>query len=360
MATLAEIRAKLQAESTKQDRSSSSRTGGDNAIFPHWNAPDNSTTEVRFLPDADPNNTYFWRERAVIKMPFAGIAGETDSREVIVEVPCMEMYGEKEVCPILQEVRGFYKLEKIEAAKGNLDKAKEYNDLGSKYWKKRTYLFQGFVVSSKLVEDRVPENPIRRFAISPQIFPLIPKALLDNDIPHLVTDPVNGLDFRIVKNTKGKFADYNSSGWARRERALTEAELAAINQYGLFDLKSFLPKRPNDVETKVGLEMLEASLAGDAFDMNRWGQYYKPKGYRPNNGAMPAAVSSDIIDEDDAVSVARQSRPVQVVVPAKVEEPEVNEAEAVAMVATAPASSNETAASRAQDILAKIRSRNAQ
>jgi hypothetical protein len=357
MATLAEIRAKLQAESTKQDRSNSSRSGGDNAIFPHWNAPDNSTTELRFLPDADPNNTYFWRERAVIKMPFAGIEGETDSREVIVEFPCMEMYGEKEVCPILQEVRGLYKLEKIEAANGNLVKAKEYNDLGSKYWKKRTYIFQGFVVSSKLVEDRVPENPIRRFAISPQIFPLIPKALLDNDIPHLVTDSVNGLDFKIVKNTKGKFADYNSSGWARRERALTEAEMAAINQYGLFDLKSFLPKRPTDVEIKIGLEMLDASLKGAAFDMNRWGQYYKPKGYRNNNGPGPAVSTNDVVDEDEPVA---QARPVQVVVPAKVEETEVNEAEAVAMVATAPASSNDTAASRAQDILAKIRSRNAQ
>ena len=35
MATLAEIRAKLQA-STQQNTGGS--TGGDNAIFPHWNA----------------------------------------------------------------------------------------------------------------------------------------------------------------------------------------------------------------------------------------------------------------------------------------------------------------------------------
>ena len=95
MATLAEIRAKLMAESQKQGNRGQSG-GGDNAIFPHWRAPDNSTTVVRFLPDADTSNTFFWRERAVIKMPFSGIAGETDSKPVLVEVPCLEMYGEKD------------------------------------------------------------------------------------------------------------------------------------------------------------------------------------------------------------------------------------------------------------------------
>ena len=34
MASLAEIRARLQAQETRQ---SGSNTGGDNAIFPHWN-----------------------------------------------------------------------------------------------------------------------------------------------------------------------------------------------------------------------------------------------------------------------------------------------------------------------------------
>ena len=54
---------------------------------------------IRFLPDGDDSNTFFWKERLMIKLPFAGIKGETDSRPVQVQVPCMEMYGDS--CRIL-------------------------------------------------------------------------------------------------------------------------------------------------------------------------------------------------------------------------------------------------------------------
>ena len=53
MATLAEIRAKLQ-QSTQSVMSS-----GDNAIYPHWNIQEGQTATVRFLPDGDTNNTFF-------------------------------------------------------------------------------------------------------------------------------------------------------------------------------------------------------------------------------------------------------------------------------------------------------------
>jgi hypothetical protein len=52
MATLAEIRAKLQQSSQQAGGS----TGGDNAIFPHWNIAEGQTATVRFLPDGDTNN----------------------------------------------------------------------------------------------------------------------------------------------------------------------------------------------------------------------------------------------------------------------------------------------------------------
>ena len=122
MATLAEIRAKLKEQET---RSSGQSTGGDNAIYPFWNIKEGETATVRFLPDGDDSNTFFWQERLMIKLPFAGIKGETDSRPVQVQVPCMEMYGES--CPILAEVRGWFKDPSLE-------------DLGRKYWKKRSYL----------------------------------------------------------------------------------------------------------------------------------------------------------------------------------------------------------------------------
>ena len=167
MATLAEIRAKLKEQET---RSSGTSTGGDNAIYPFWNLKEGETATVRFLPDGDDSNTFFWQERLIIKLPFAGIKGETDSRPVQVQVPCMEMYGE--TCPVLSEVRGWFKDKNLE-------------DMGRKYWKKRSYVFQGFVTDNPLKEDTTPNNPVRRFIIGPQIFQIIKGALMDPDMEQL-------------------------------------------------------------------------------------------------------------------------------------------------------------------------------
>jgi hypothetical protein len=320
MASLAEIRAKLQEAQNKT--SGNSTGGGDNAIYPHWNMQEGKEAVVRFLPDGNANNTFFWVERAMIKLPFAGVKGETDSRAVQVQVPCVEMYNDGTACPILSEVRGWFK-----------DKSLE--EMGRKYWKKRSYIFQGFVVEDPIKEDTTPDNPIRRFIIGPQIYQIIRSALMDPELEELPTDFLRGVDFRIAKTSKGGFADYSTSKWSRRERALTDVEKAAIDTHGLFDLSSFLPKKPTDVELKVMKEMFEASVDGEAYDMERWGQYFKPAGMSQATGDPNAkAVSRPAVDEDDEPAV--QSAP--------------------APKAEAPAASTESA-SRAQDILAMIRNR---
>jgi len=332
MATLAEIRAKLQATS---QQNGGSATGGDNAIYPHWNIQEGSNATVRFLPDADPNNTFFWIERAMIKLPFAGVKGETNSKPVTVQVPCMEMWNE--TCPILTEVRPWFK-----------DKSLE--DMGRKYWKKKSYLFQGFVVESKLQEDKTPENPIRRFIIGSQIFNIIKAALLDPDMEELPTDYMRGTDFRITKTSKGGYADYSTSNWARRERALDEKEMAAIQQHGVFNLKDFLPKKPGEVELKVMKEMFEASVDGEAFDMDRWGQYFKPAGYSNKGG-----------NTESAPAAAPKAAPAPVKEAAEAEPWEEDVAAAEKAVgATTAAPAEESASGRAQDILAMIRNRNKQ
>ena len=103
--TLAEIRAKLQA--TENRGAGNKQSGGDNAIYPHWNIAEGSTARLRFLPDGNTKNSFFWAERAMIRLPFAGVKGQADSKPVVVQVPCMEMYGE--ACPILAEVRPWFK-----------------------------------------------------------------------------------------------------------------------------------------------------------------------------------------------------------------------------------------------------------
>jgi len=323
MATLAEIRAKLQAQETRSN--GGDRPVGDNAIYPFWNLEQGKESTVRFLPDGNSDNTFFWAERLMIKLPFAGIKGETDNKQVQVQVPCMEMYGE--TCPILSEVRGWFK-----------DKSLE--EQGRKYWKKRSYIFQGFVVEDGLKEDGHPENPIRRFIIGPQIFQLIKSALVDPELEELPTDFARGVDFKLVKTSKGGYADYSTSKWSRRERPLSDTELDAIKTHALFNLTDFLPKKPGEVEIKVIKEMFEASVNGEPFDKEAWGQYFRPAGMSSVTGDPVGAVDSAVDPED---------------VPAKTA-PAVSKTETPAATASAPAAGN----GRAEDILAMIRNRQKQ
>ena len=292
MATLAEIRAKLKEQESRQGGNTS---GGDNGIYPFWNMAEGTTASLRFLPDGDNNNTFFWRERLMIKLPFAGVKGETDSKPVQVQIPCMEMYGES--CAILNEVRGWFKDPSLE-------------EMGRKYWKKRSYLFQGFVTDDPLKEESVPENPIRRFIIGPQIFQIIKQALMDPDMEELPTDYTSGIDFRLNKTSKGGFADYSTSNWARRERPLNDKEMHAINTFGLFSLNDFLPKKPTDVEVKIMQQMFEASVDGEAYDSERWSQYFRPAGMSamtgdPNTTANSTPVATTVVEtKEETVTVS--------------------------------------------------------
>jgi len=95
----------------------------------------------------------------------------------------------------------------------------------------------------------------------------------------------------------------------------------------LFDLSTFLPKKPTEAEVKVIKEMFEASVDGQSYDTERWGQYFRPAGVSAPGGSSgaahvdedapapaakpaPAAVSS-FDDEDDALAPTTASAPVE-------------------------------------------------
>jgi hypothetical protein len=329
MASLAEIRARLQAA---ENKGSNNTGGGDKSIYPHWNMEEGQAASLRFLPDGNTKNTFFWAERAMIRLPFNGVKGEMDSKQVMVQVPCVEMWGD--ACPILAEVRTWFK-----------DKSLE--DMGRKYWKKRSYIMQGFVRENPIGDDKTPDNPIRKFIIGPQLFTLIKGALMDPELEELPTDTLRGLDFRIAKTQKGGYADYNTSKWARKESALTETEQAAIDAHGLFDLSTFLPKKPGDVELKVIKEMFEASVDGQPYDTERWGQYFRPAGVNAPGGA---AASNDDAEAAPAARTAPVAKPA-----ASSPAWEDDAAAAAESLVTKPAASNQ----KAEDILAMIRARQA-
>jgi len=331
MASLAEIRARIAAQENKSTGSSNQQS--DNSIYPHWNMDEGTTAALRFLPDGNTKNEFFWVERQIIKLPFNGVKGDSNVKQVQVQIPCVEMYNDGSSCPILAEVRPWYKDESLK-------------ELANKYWKKRSYLFQGFVRQNPLGDDKTPANPIRRFVISPQIFAIIKASIMDPEMEELPTDYMRGLDFNVKKTSKGGYADYSTSNWARKESALTELELAAIESHGLFNMTDFLPKKPGEAELRIMKEMFEASVDGQPYDNERWGNYYRPYGLEAPAGTTAAATQASTETSAPATAPIAESAPFDTDEPATASSP-------ISVPTSAPSSD------KAQDILAMIRARQA-
>jgi len=339
MASLAEIRARLAEQAAK---SGGSNTGtGDNAIFAHWNIPEGTSASIRFLPDGDDSNTFFWRERQMMRFEFPGVKNGDENKKIIVQVPCVEMWGE--TCPVHARIRPWFKDPNMET-------------LGRKYWKKRSYVFQGFVVNSPVEEQNPPENPIRRFIISPQIFTIIKQALMDPEMENVPTDYINGTDFRLNKTQKGGYADYSTSSWARKERSLNETELEAISTRGLFNLNDFMPKRPGVDEVRTIVDMFEASVDGQLYDPDRWSRFYRPLGFQPTvTSSNGKSDNTDVDDEPTSTPVAKTVKavPASVVKPAVVKPAVVKPAAPITTAASTEGGSKPSV----DDILKMIRSR---
>jgi len=140
------------------------------------------------------------------------------------------------------------------------------------------------------------------------------------------------LDFRLTKTTKGGYSDYSTSSWSRRERALDKNEMGAITEHGLWNLGDFLPKKPEETAVNVIKDMFEASVDGNQYDPDLYGQYFRPAGmFKPDNGTTTSTAP-------EASTTAS-------------EEKEVKQEESVS---EAPQSSG---GSKAEDILATIRAR---
>jgi hypothetical protein len=253
-----ELRERLKEENQKQPYTSTN----DGAGFPFWDIKAGEQAVVRFLPDADQDNGYFWKERIMINLEFDGIVGQSTNGPIKIQVPSMEMW--KEDCPILKEARRFYK--------------EGRDELGQKYWKKKSFLFQGLIRSNPLTEENLPENPIRRLTMNASLYKIVYAYLMDEDTEYSPTDHEHGCDFRIKKTQNGTYADYGTSDFARKTSALTDSELQEIEQYGLFNLADFLPKKPDTDHLNAIQEMFEASLNGDAYDPARFANFYRPYG----------------------------------------------------------------------------------
>jgi len=165
---------------------------------------------------------------------------------------------------------------------------------------------------------------------------------MDPEMEEMPTDYLKGVDFRITKTTKGGYADYSTSKWSRRERPLDEAERAAIDTHGLHNLGDFRPKEPTEAEVKIIKELFEKSVEGEAYDLEQYGQYFRPAGVAYNKSQTPVA-------EAPATTTATASEPA----------PAVSQPAPQPEAAPATAAPAGDSAKRAEDILKLIRSRQA-
>jgi hypothetical protein len=132
---------------------------------------------------------------------------------------------------------------------------------------------------------------------------------MDPDLENSPTDYESGRDFYLNKVTKGAFANYTASKWAMKERALNEQELTAIATYGLWNLSSFLPKKPDDEHLNAMMEMFHASVNEELYDADRWGQFYRPTGMRTETietgeSVKTTSVSIPKIPDTSAITAA--------------------------------------------------------
>jgi hypothetical protein len=279
--TMDAIKAKLREAAEKKGNSNGPKAsgGGDKTTYQFWNIPQNTSALVRFLPDADPENVFFWVKKETITLPFTGsVGGEyATEEEGEVKVPCIDMFNMS--CPITAAIRPWWKDD-------------EKKPLARVYYKKPSFIFQGFVVQSPFEEQELPENPIRKFALNRSIYEIVEQSLLNPDMEDSPVDYVAGRDFKLSKTQKGDYANYSTSSWSFRTRSLSEQEAIAIEQFGLFDLKESLGRRPDQDEVEMIKAMFNDSLEGKPFDNEAYGQLYRFYKKRGGNNGTDGAVAA--------------------------------------------------------------------
>ena len=65
-----------------------------------------------------------------------------------------------------------------------------------------------------------------------------------------------------------------------------------MNQFGLHNFHDFMPKKPSAEELNVIQEMFKASVDGELYDPERFGQYYKPAGLNRGSKATTTLSAS--------------------------------------------------------------------
>jgi len=200
-------------------------------FFNFWKAPVDSTSVVRFLPDADEDNPM-------------GFLVENLAHELVIngkreKVPCLKMYGED--CPICTLSQKYYD-----------EKSPDHNEqLGKKYYRKKSYIGQVMVIETPIENDQ--EQLVKLIEFGPKIFKQIQTAFQSGDLEVPPFELKGGYNFRIKKSKSGEYADYGTSSFSPKQTNVEDDVIDSLKLYNLTEYRT----------AKVSREVLEAMLLAD-------------------------------------------------------------------------------------------------
>ncbi len=257
------LRAKLKEHKAATETRSSG--GADKRYYRFFDLPFDGSCTTRFLPDGNETNPYFYQEKQMFSWEYAD--PDRPGQTVRINMPCRNMY-EPRTCPVSQMISKVY----------------ESSETAKKMWVNKKYIYQGFVRKSDMTEENPPENPIRLFELTKKLHGRIWTAIEDeSEETGLSAYPVaydNGLNFIIKKTKQGEHANYDSSQFSTKSTSLTEDEIVAIEQHGLYKLNELLPAQPSEEQFALQVEMATALLAGEPWN-KEWETLWKP--FRPKD-----------------------------------------------------------------------------
>lgn len=256
-------------------------------FYSFWKMPDDTTATVRFLPDADGDNPMgFLVENLVHELVVNG-----DKKKVA----CASMFGE--ACPICELSRKYY------------DEKNE--DMGKKYYRKKSYIGQVLVVESPIDHDQ--NQLVKLIDFGPKIFKTIQAAFQSGDLEEAPYELRGGYNFRIKKTKAGQYADYGTSSFQPKQ---TDIDDNIVSQLELFDLKDY---RAKQVDSATLSAMLMADQTGQPMAA--------APGEAPsdNDKAMSAVKAAAPAQESAPAAPAQESAPAKVETPVAASAPAPSE-----------------------------------
>lgn len=252
----------------------------------------NESVKIRFVPDGDASNDFFWRINCFHDLFFRGVKGDatkdnvwttvsvpaynislnrmgqlasTENAQLNVPKDCVYSNLEDPIQAYLTQNKIFEKQD-MQVLLPNGKTTSLYNALK----RKSQMLVQGYIISAPESLQVFPDaRPLKHFTLPFEFVGKIVRHLCSEETATLGDDPINindGVDFQFRKTMNGQFANYDSSEFSRIHTALPDAYKQDLATNGADFIGDRIQKTPSETNRKIIAEMLQAFLGGLPYD----------------------------------------------------------------------------------------------